>query len=91
MENISAREKNCKFCNLIKTKSHELVYEDDLIAIFPDIKPKAKVHLQVVPKRHIKNVNSLKKTDLDLLLYMKEKSAEFVRNKYLGEVNLEIK
>jgi histidine triad (HIT) family protein len=91
MENISAREKNCKFCNLIKCHSNELVYEDDKIAIFPDIKPKAKIHLQVVLKRHIKNVNSLKKTDLDLVVYMKEKSLEYVKSKYGGEGNLEIK
>lgn len=72
---------NCKFCSIIQDKM-ELIYEDDIIVLFHDIKPEAKIHIQSVPKIHIDNINHLTKNDIKLLKHMKEKSAEFIKKIY---------
>jgi len=36
-----------------------MVYEDDKVAAFNDIRPVAPVHVVIVPKVHIANVNAL--------------------------------
>ena len=41
------------------------------MVIFPDAAPASKFHMLVVPKKHIKNINTLKKDDLELLRHMK--------------------
>lgn len=87
--------KVCKFCQLIKTisivqnstdlsggKSSYLLYEDDLIVIFKDRKPKAQVHLQTVPKLHIKNIDCLSADYIPLLEHMKEKSTQILLSNF---------
>ena len=59
---------DCLFCKISK---HELPskieYEDGDIIAFDDIHPKAPVHILIVPKKHIKSVNELKKKDTELM------------------------
>jgi len=53
---------SCIFCKIInKELPAELLYEDDLVAAFRDIKPIAPVHVLVVPKEHVESVADLKK------------------------------
>ena len=70
----------CIFCKIIKgdvpaTK----VFENDLILAFNDISPKVKVHVLIVPKKHIESVKNLEESDKDLmgeLLVVTKKIAE---------------
>ena len=44
----------CIFCKIIKKEiPAKIVHEDDDLIVFHDISPKAKLHLLVVPKKHI--------------------------------------
>ena len=55
---------NCIFCNIAnKSVASNVLYETDNVQIIQDIMPKAPVHVQVMPKRHIQSVNGL--TDAD--------------------------
>jgi histidine triad (HIT) family protein len=50
----------CIFCQIAnKEISTELLYEDDLVAAFKDIKPIAPVHVLIIPKNHIESVADL--------------------------------
>ena len=50
-------DENCIFCKIIKGDiPSSKVYEDDYVIAFNDIAPKAKVHLLVVPKPHVKDI-----------------------------------
>jgi len=52
----------CVFCQIATRKhrdSQTIIYEDDTIVIFPDIKPAAVGHFQIVTKKHILNVDTL--------------------------------
>lgn len=51
---------NCIFCKIISRQiPSTIVYEDDKVLAFNDINPVAPVHVVIVPKVHIANVNDL--------------------------------
>ena len=45
-----------------------IVYEDDDFLAFHDINPAAKVHVLVIPKKEIRNLDAATEEDLYLLL-----------------------
>ncbi len=50
----------CLFCNIIEGKTPSTkVYENDSVYAFEDIDPKAPVHVLVVPRLHVKNIDEL--------------------------------
>lgn len=60
--------KNCLFCKIInKELPSDIVYEDDKIIAFKDIRPKAPIHLLILPKKHILSVDHLEIPDRDLM------------------------
>ena len=59
---------DCIFCKIvIKEAQSEIVAEDDSFVAFNDIRPKAPVHLLVVPKIHIASVSELKREHRELM------------------------
>lgn len=51
---------NCLFCRIIKGEiKSEKVFEDDLVVVIKDIKPKAPTHLLIMPRAHIENIAEL--------------------------------
>lgn len=45
---------NCLFCDIINKKiPAEIVHQDKDVVVFPDVNPKARVHLLIVPVQHI--------------------------------------
>ena len=60
--------KDCIFCKIAnKEIPSEVVYEDDKVLAFTDVKPVAPVHLLIIPKRHIPSVDHLGKEDRELM------------------------
>ncbi len=50
----------CLFCKLIAGElPSTIVYEDDKVFCFEDINPHAPVHVVVVPREHVKDLNAL--------------------------------
>ena len=45
----------------------EILYEDDLCIAINDINPKSEVHILVIPKKPIKNINVVEKEDKNIL------------------------
>lgn len=51
---------NCIFCKIVKGEIPcTKVYEDDTVLAFKDINPLAPVHVVVIPKKHVENLNEL--------------------------------
>jgi len=59
---------DCIFCKIVKGEipSVKILETKDLVA-FNDINPKAKVHVLIVPKKHIESVIYLEETDKELM------------------------
>ena len=74
--------KDCVFCRIGETSNDRILYEDDKIIIFKDRSPVSVVHLQCIPKRHIKNKNELTKDDLELLNHMYVTARDFIVRNY---------
>ena len=54
---------DCIFCKIIRKEiPANVVYEDDMVIGFKDINPVAKIHIVVIPKKHIE---SLEKVELE--------------------------
>lgn len=59
---------SCIFCAITQKESPAtLEYEDEEIVAFWDVNPKAKVHILIVPKKHISSVTELKEEDAALV------------------------
>ena len=55
---------DCLFCKIVgREVPASIVYEDDRVIAFNDIKPQAPTHVLVVPKRHIESLNDLQPGD----------------------------
>ena len=51
--------KDCIFCAIVRGESGKLVWENEVAAAFLSISPAAPVHVLVVPKQHVKNIDAL--------------------------------
>lgn len=59
---------DCIFCKIInKEIPSEIVFENEVAIAFKDINPKARVHVLVVPKKHIASVNVIAEADIELV------------------------
>ncbi len=59
---------NCIFCQIAGGKIPiEPVYESEDLLAFPDISPKAPVHILIIPKRHIESKKDLADADYTLI------------------------
>jgi len=57
-------KEDCIFCKIIKNQIPcEMVYEDDKVLGFKDISPEAPVHVIIIPKQHINDLNCLKQDE----------------------------
>lgn len=51
---------DCLFCKIIRREvPGEIAYEDDEVLAFKDIHPLAPVHLLIIPKIHLRNLNEI--------------------------------
>ena len=61
----------CIFCSIAGKKiPASIVYEDEGVIAFNDIKPEAPVHIIIIPKKHIERVSELEKNDSELISRM---------------------
>ncbi len=50
----------CIFCKILAGEAPaKIVYQDDLVTVFPDRLPRAKVHLLVIPNEHIQSLTEI--------------------------------
>lgn len=66
---MSKTDPNCIFCRIVaRVIPSTAVFEDDELYAFPDIRPKAPVHLLIIPKEHIlRSVAEMSETETGLL------------------------
>ncbi len=59
---------DCLFCSILKKKiPASVVYEDEEILAFEDIKPQAPVHILIIPKEHYSSLNDIPESKNNLL------------------------
>lgn len=66
---MNNKEKECPFCNG-EIEKQGIIYQDDLVLVFPTYIPIVSGHLLVCPVRHIKNIEDLTKEESEALFNM---------------------
>lgn len=80
---------DCLFCKIIAGQIPSTkVYEDDTTYAFKDINPKAKIHVLIVPKRHVANVGELAQSDSAQLEHIVEVAQSIADKEFHGEYRL---
>jgi len=60
----------CIFCRIIRGESpSKLVYEDDRVYAFDDIRPQAPTHVLIVPRKHIIDLKHAAPEDAEIIGY----------------------
>ncbi len=77
---------DCIFCSIVEKKlPATVVYEDEQIVVFPDIHPKANVHLLIVPKAHIASLEQTSAQESALLGELLTVTAKIARTQGVAE------
>ncbi|XP_004924193.1 histidine triad nucleotide-binding protein 3-like [Bombyx mandarina] len=85
MSTTPPSKSSCIFCNIAnKLEGTEILYEDDEVCVFRDIKPASRFHILTIPKRHIEDVKSLTSADKELLNRMMSISRELLSKNNLS-------
>ena len=59
---------DCIFCKIVKKEiPADVVFEDETVIAFKDIKPIAPVHIVIIPKKHIVSIVDIKEEDVVLM------------------------
>ena len=72
------------FCKIInKEIPAKIEYEDDICIIIHDINPKAKHHLLLIPKKHIRSIADLKDEESSIISHLILKARDIAKEKGL--------
>lgn len=75
---------DCLFCNMASGNvAVNKIYEDEQLFVIHDIRPKAKIHLLVIPKLHIPSLASVQEEHSDLLGYVMTSLKNFAKEQGL--------
>lgn len=57
---------DCLFCKIIRKEiPSNIVYEDENVLAFKDINPVAPVHVLIIPREHILDLNEISESNID--------------------------
>ncbi len=69
---------SCIFCKIAnKEAPADVVYENDKVIVFKNIRPSTPIHLLAIPRKHIASVNEMKEEDKEIIgeLFLAAKEA----------------
>lgn len=76
----------CVFCKIVSGDlPANIVYRDDDVVAFEDIKPVAPVHLLIIPTRHIPSVRELSDADVPVLKNLVDTANKLAREREIHE------
>jgi len=62
---------DCIFCQIVAGEvPSQILYQDEEIIAFPDIKPLTPTHVLIIPKKHIPSLLHLSEADLPIIGHM---------------------
>lgn len=74
------KDPNCIFCKIINKETPVIpVFEDDDLVVIKDRDPKAPVHLLILPKMHIANLDSVAPENGEILVKILMRAKEVAK------------
>jgi histidine triad (HIT) family protein len=79
-------ETDCVFCNIVAGKiPTEVLYQDEELIAFPDIRPLTPIHLLIVPRKHIPSLVHLPETEAPLIGRMAMVARQLAKEKGIAD------
>ncbi len=79
-------DSDCIFCRIIKGEAPaDFVYKDENLVVFRNIRPKAPVHVLIVPIEHIESINALEERHSMIISKMMLKAKEIAGKLGIGK------
>jgi histidine triad (HIT) family protein len=77
---------DCLFCGIIDGKiKGEIVYQNDAVVAFNDIRPQAPVHILIVPRKHIPSLLDLGPEDGPVVESIFDAAARIARQREIAD------
>jgi len=77
---------DCLFCGIVEGKvPANIVYQDDSVVVFKDIRPRAPVHFLIIPRKHIVSVLDIDPNDGALVGQIFQVAARLAREHGVAE------
>jgi histidine triad (HIT) family protein len=77
---------DCIFCKIIAGEiPTEILYQDEDVIVFPDIKPVTPVHLLVVPRKHIPSLAQMAADETPIVGKMTRVANQLAREQGIAE------
>jgi histidine triad (HIT) family protein len=81
----------CIFCGIVNGDvPANIVYRDDEVVAFEDIKPVAPVHLLVIPTRHIDSIRDVTREDDDIVGKLIATANQLARDKEIHDAGFRL-
>lgn len=73
---------DCLFCKLLNGEiPTTFIYEDEKVAAFNDIDPKAPHHILIIPRKHIATLNDIENHETELIGHMMQTAKKIAADK----------
>ncbi|MGM0369693.1 MAG: histidine triad nucleotide-binding protein [Bacillota bacterium] len=77
---------DCLFCKIVAGEiDSDLVYEDEQVIAFKDIKPQAPTHILIVPRKHISTLLDLEEEDNQLVGHIYQVAKKLAKREGIAE------
>jgi histidine triad (HIT) family protein len=77
---------DCLFCGIAEGRiKGNILYQDDSIVAFKDIRPQAPVHVLIVPRKHVVTISDLEASDEALAGQILSVAAKLAREQGIAE------
>jgi histidine triad (HIT) family protein len=77
---------DCIFCKIInKEIPASIVFEDEKIIAFNDIKPQAPIHILLIPREHFASLNDIPEEKKNILSHLLLKARQIAQEKGIAE------
>jgi histidine triad (HIT) family protein len=81
----------CIFCQIVEgTAPAKIVYRDDEVVVFEDIKPVAPVHFLIIPTQHINSIRDIDESNAAVLQTLVETANRVAREKDIHDSGFRI-
>lgn len=88
---MSAPAADCLFCRIVRRElPAKILFENERVLAFEDIRPKAPVHVLVIPKDHFASLNDVPEGGGALLGEILLRARDVAREKGVGETGYRI-
>ena len=77
---------DCLFCKIVAGDiDADIIYKDDKVIAFKDIKPKAPHHILIIPRKHIATINDIPDEDTELVGYLLQTAKKLAKQLGVAE------